>query len=182
MIFHGGVSKKQKKTLENINKKLRKINPQSGIYILRQDYHGKIYRFQNNEEKTIFIGSSNFSNEGLNKRLEGFENELKESEDGIKFEENAISTSKESHKKYEGDLKKVRNNREYNSIIKEQEFQELEIKLSDKKIAQFKETIETKTVVLDELKNKIKDRKSHLKSKNSELGEILKDTEKRKSF
>ena len=47
--------------------------------------------------------------EGLNKRLESFENELKESEDGIKFEENAISTSKESHKKYEGDLKKVRN-------------------------------------------------------------------------
>ena len=32
--------------------------------------------------------------------------------------------------------------------------------------------------MLAELKNKIKDRKSHLKSKNSELGEILKETEK----
>jgi|TARA_B110000305_G_C19311412_1_gene574160 hypothetical protein len=70
MIFHSSVSKKQKKTLEDINKKLRKINSQSGIYILRQDYHGKIYRFQNNQEKLIYIGSSNFSNEGLNKRLE----------------------------------------------------------------------------------------------------------------
>ena len=49
--------------------------------------------------------------EGLNNRLESFENEIKESEDGIKFEENSISTSKENHKKYEGDLKKVRNNR-----------------------------------------------------------------------
>ena len=116
--------------------------------------------------------------EGLNNRLESFENEIKESEDGIKFEENSISTSKENHKKYEGDLKKVRNNREYNAIVKEQEFQELEIKLSEKKIAQYKEIIENKTVVLDELKDKIKDRKSHLKAKNSELGEILKETEK----
>ena len=73
--------------------------------------------------------------EGLNKRLEGFENEIKESQDGIKFEENSIKTSKENHKKYEGDLKKVRNNREYNAIVKEQEYQELEIKLSEKKIA-----------------------------------------------
>jgi hypothetical protein len=94
--------------------------------------------------------------EGLNNRLESFENEIKESEDGIKFEENSISTSKENHKKYEGDLKKVRNNREYNAIVKEQEFQELEIKLSEKKIAQYKEIIENKTVVLDELKEKNK--------------------------
>jgi predicted nucleic acid-binding Zn-ribbon protein len=115
---------------------------------------------------------------GLNKRLDSFENEIKESQDGIKFEENAITTSKSNHKKYEADLKKVRNNREYNAIVKEQEFQELEIKLSEKKINQYKETIENKNTVLAELNEKIKDRKSHLKNKNSELGEILKETEK----
>ena len=70
---------------------------------------------------------------GLNKRLEGHQEEIKESKEGIKFEENSIATAKESHKKYVGDLKKVRNNREYNAIVKEQEFQELEIKLSEKK-------------------------------------------------
>ncbi len=116
--------------------------------------------------------------EGLNKRLDGFQNEISESEEGIKFEENSISKSKENHKKYEGDLKKVRNNREYNAIIKEQEFQELEIKLSEKKISQYKDTIENKGEVIIELKGKIKDRKSHLKSKTSELDEILKETEK----
>ena len=62
----------------------------------------------------------------LNKRLEGHQEEIKASKEGIKFEENSISTAKESHKKYVGDLKKVRNNREYNAIVKEQEFQELE--------------------------------------------------------
>jgi len=115
---------------------------------------------------------------GLNKRLESFENEINDSQDGIKFEENSITNSKANHKKYESDLKKVRNNREYNAIIKEQEFQELEIKLSEKKISQYKEIIENKTSIIVELKEKIKDRKSHLKNKNSELGEILKETEK----
>jgi len=115
---------------------------------------------------------------GLNKRLESFENEINDSQDGIKFEENSITNSKANHKKYESDLKKVRNNREYNAIIKEQEFQELEIKLSEKKILQYKEIIENKTSIIVELKEKIKDRKSHLKNKNSELGEILKETEK----
>ena len=50
--------------------------------------------------------------------------------------------------------------------------------MSEKKISQYKETIDSKTSILDELKDKIKDRKSHLKNKNSELGEILKETEK----
>ena len=68
MIFHGGVTRNQKKTLEKIDKKLRKINSNSGIYILRQDYHGKIYRFKKKNEEAIYIGSSNFSNQGLNKR------------------------------------------------------------------------------------------------------------------
>ena len=51
-------------------------------------------------------------------------------------------------------------------------------KLSEKKIEQYKETIEANTSVLEELKGKIKYLKSHLKNKNSELGEILKETEK----
>ena len=115
---------------------------------------------------------------GLNKRLESFENDINQSQDGILFEENSIINSKANHKKYEADLKKVRNNREYNAIVKEQEFQELEIKLSEKKISQYKEIIENKTSLIDELKEKIKDRNSHLKNKNSELGEILKETDK----
>jgi hypothetical protein len=65
MIFHGGVTRNQKKTLEKIDKKLRKINSNSGIYILRHDYHGKIYRFQKKNEKVIYIGSSNFFQSGI---------------------------------------------------------------------------------------------------------------------
>ncbi len=115
---------------------------------------------------------------GLDKRLESYKDELKESKDGIKFEENSIATAKESHKKYAGDLKKVRNNREYNAIVKEQEFQELEIKLSEKRINEYKTKIEEKDSLIKELKDKIKERSSHLKNKRSELGDILKETDK----
>ena len=102
---------------------------------------------------------------GLNKRLES-------------YQENSIATAKEAHKKYAGDLKKVRNNREYNAIIKEQEFQELEIKLSEKKINEYKTKLEDKDTVIKELKDKIKERTSHLKNKRSELADILKETDK----
>ena len=115
---------------------------------------------------------------GLDKRLESYKDELKESKDGIKFEENSIATAKESHKKYAGDLKKVRNNREYNAIVKEQEFQELEIKLSEKRINEYKTKIEEKDLLIKELKDKIKERSGHLKNKRSELGDILKETDK----
>ena len=115
---------------------------------------------------------------GLEKKLDNFKEELKESKEGIKFEENSIVTAKESHKKYVGDLKKVRNNREYNAIVKEQEFQELEIKLSEKKINEHKTKIEEKDTLIKELKDTIKERSSHLKSKRSELGDIIKETDK----
>ena len=44
-----------------------------------------------------------------------------------------IEQAKELRKKYEEKLKNVRNNREYNSIVKEQEYQDLEIELAEKK-------------------------------------------------
>ena len=119
---------------------------------------------------------------GMNTRLEKLTTDLEVIEESIKGKKLGIESSTELIKKYTAQQDKVRNNREYNALSKEVEFQELEIKLSDKKIAQYKETIENKTVVLDELKGKIKDRKSHLKSKNSELGEILKETEKEETL
>ena len=96
---------------------------------------------------------------GLNKKLESYQEEVVQSKEGIK-------------------LKKVRNNREYNAIVKEQEFQELEIKLSEKKINEYKANLEDKKTVIKELKDKIKERTSHLKNKRSELGDILKETDK----
>ena len=81
-------------------------------------------------------------------------------------------------KKYEDKLKNVRNNREYNSIVKEQEFQDLESQLAEKKIKEYKARIEQKQEIIDTFNEKLDERKAHLKAKNGELDEILKETKK----
>ena len=54
---------------------------------------------------------------------------VEENKKGILEQKQIIENAKELHKKYEEKLKNVRNNREYNSIVKEQEYQDLESQL-----------------------------------------------------
>ena len=115
---------------------------------------------------------------GLNTRMEKFDETIKESETGISDQNNLIEQAKELRKKYEEKLKNVRNNREYKSIVKEQEYQDLEIKLAEKKINEFKGQIELKNESITELNEKIKERSDHLKAKKKELSSIMKETEK----
>ena len=114
----------------------------------------------------------------LEEKLSAFEKEIGDYEFQTKEQKNSIEVAKENHKKYEENLKKVRNNREYNSIVKEQEFQELEIQLAEKRIKEFAGKKEEKGEIIDQLKQKLKERKKHLSAKKSELDEILKETEK----
>ena len=119
---------------------------------------------------------------GLNTRLEKFNETIEESKTGISDQNNLIEQAKDLRKKYEEKLKNVRNNREYNSIVKEQEYQDLEIQLAEKKITQFKEQIEQKNESISELNEKIKERGEHLKAKNKELSSIMKETEKEENL
>jgi hypothetical protein len=72
MIFHGGVTGKQREVLVALDKNLRAKNPDNGVYISIKDYHGKIYYFRNNFDKkeSLYLGSSNFSEEGFASRHE----------------------------------------------------------------------------------------------------------------
>ena len=70
MIFHGGVTAKQKEVLISLDEKLRAIAPNNGVYISMKQYHGKIYRFETEESSCLYLGSSNFSKEGFATRLE----------------------------------------------------------------------------------------------------------------
>ena len=96
----------------------------------------------------------------------------------IKSKKNQIEESKSLIKKYSEQQNNVRNNREYNSLSKEIEFQELEIQLAEKHIKEFKAQIEQKKEVISETEEKLKDRSEHLKHKKGELDEILAETEK----
>ena len=72
----------------------------------------------------------------------------------------------------------LENNREFNSITKEVEYQELEIELAEKHIREFRAQIEQKKEIADKTRAHAKERENHLKHKKSELNAILAETEK----
>ncbi|GIS21513.1 MAG: hypothetical protein CM15mP122_0190 [Bacteroidota bacterium] len=81
------------------------------------------------------------------------------------LEQKQILKTQKSSTKIRGKTKNVRNNREYNSIVKEQEYQDLESQLAEKKINEYKSNIEQKELSLEEITQKIEDRSKHLDSK-----------------
>ena len=115
---------------------------------------------------------------GLNIRLEKLVSNLEVIDNDITSKKNLIEESKALMKKYAEQQKNVRNNREFNSLTKEVEFQELEIELADKHIKEFKVQIEQKKEVVADTKERLKERETHLKHKKSELDAILAETEK----
>ena len=115
---------------------------------------------------------------GLTTNSEKISAEIEENENQISEQKQIIENANELLKKYDEKLKNVRNNREYNSIVKEQEYQDLESQLAEKKINELKARIEQKKEGLATITEKIDERNAHLKSKKSELDEILKETHK----
>ena len=115
---------------------------------------------------------------GLNIRLEKLVNDLQTIDNDISSRKNLIEESKALIKKYGEQQKNVRSNREFNSLSKEVEFQELEIQLAEKHIKEFKAQIEQKKEVIAATKDQLKERETHLKHKKGELDAILAETEK----
>ncbi|MDW5287818.1 zinc ribbon domain-containing protein [Formosa sp. PL04] len=115
---------------------------------------------------------------GLHTRLEKLDTSLETLDEEIKSKKNLIEEAKSLIKKYSEQQKNVRNNREYNSLTKEVEFQELEIQLAEKHINEFKIQIEQKKEIIGQTKDRSKERQAHLKHKKGELDAILAETEK----
>ncbi|KFF18174.1 zinc ribbon domain-containing protein [Flavobacterium hydatis] len=119
---------------------------------------------------------------GLGTRSEKLKSELEIVEEQIKTRKNAIDDHKEAIKKYTKQQESVRNNREFNSLTKEVEFQELEIQLAEKQIKEMKVSIEHKKEVISSLKERLESKTSHLKHKKSELDAIMAETQKEEIF
>ncbi|PJB13559.1 MAG: hypothetical protein CO119_00835 [Flavobacteriales bacterium CG_4_9_14_3_um_filter_40_17] len=115
---------------------------------------------------------------GFTVRFQKLTTELETIERDIKTKKNAIEESKTLIKKYTDQQKNVRNNREFNSISKEMEFQELEIQLAEKHIREYNaQTIFKKDQIVG-ISEKIEERTQHLNHKKSELDAIMAETEK----
>jgi predicted nucleic acid-binding Zn-ribbon protein len=130
--------------------------------------------------------------QGLHIRKEKITKAIDDQKDEIKKRELAIEEAKELMAKYTEQQKNVRNNREYEALSKEIEYQELEIQFAEKKIREAKFEIEKLTgkiegytyekdgenVNVKGINELIKDKENNLKHKRDELAALMKETEK----
>lgn len=116
--------------------------------------------------------------EGLETRIGNLRNETGEIEKSIVKKNNEIVIAQGLIKKYEDQQNNVRNNREYDSLSKELEFQTLEIELCNKKIREFTVQVTEKKEMIDEAQANLDERKHDLDNKKAELDDIIRDTEK----
>ncbi|MEQ8624740.1 MAG: C4-type zinc ribbon domain-containing protein [Vicingaceae bacterium] len=115
---------------------------------------------------------------GLETRTEKAAEAIKNLEGDIAAKKNQIKESEAAIKKYEEQQKNVRNNREYDSLSKEMEFQALEIELAEKHIKEFQAKIEGKKEVNEAAVQKLEETKKEFEHKKNELEEIIAETEK----
>ena len=113
---------------------------------------------------------------GLNTRLENFDAELDELQKMITGKKVEIENSKTKIERYTEQQNNVRNNREFDNLSKEIEFQTLEIELSEKRIREFSASLESKKLEKEHSANRLSERNLDLEQKKGELDEIISET------
>ncbi len=116
--------------------------------------------------------------EGLQTRVSKYDDDVAALEKSINGKKQEIANAQDLIKKYEEQQSNVRNNREYDSLSKEIEFQTLEIELCEKRIKEFTVQIDEKKVVIEESRTVLDERKLDLENKKKELEEIIAETQK----
>ena len=114
--------------------------------------------------------------EGLNTRVERIQAEVNDFERAISQKKAEIIEAQNSVDRYKQQLNEVRNNREYDTLSKEIEFQTLEIELCNKKIREANTRISEKQNELAANEEVIKEREGDLEVKRNELDEIMAET------
>lgn len=116
--------------------------------------------------------------EGFETRIKKIESNIREFEDKIKEREEISIKANAAIAKYKVQIDNIRNNREYDALNKEIEYQTLEIQLSDKKIEDYRKTIEDKIAERESGNAELKGLYEELKTKKGELDSIIAETEK----
>ena len=115
---------------------------------------------------------------GLETRIQKLKGELDDTEDSIVSRKNMIKEAQTLIKKYDAQLKEVKNNREYDALTKEVEIQNLEIQVCEKKIREYGFDIASKTEIYEKALADLDARKKDLEIKRGELETITAETEK----
>lgn len=113
---------------------------------------------------------------GLNTRIENYRAEIAEAQNSLRAEKEKIENANALIARYREQLDNVRNNREFDLLTKEVEFQTLEVELSEKHIMEHNRTIENKSADIAATEETLADREHTLAEKKAELNEIVSET------
>ncbi len=114
--------------------------------------------------------------EGLSIRIEKITNEIAEFQHAINMKNGEIKDAEAIVERYKTQLNDVKNNREYDTLSKEIEYQSLEIELCNKKIKEAQVRVSDKKAELEHNQALIAERKTDLEIKKNELDEIMSET------
>ena len=117
-------------------------------------------------------------NAGLETRIAKLKADVEDLNEQVGQKKIEIKNAQTFIAKYEEQQKNVRNNREYDSISKEIEYQTLEIELCEKHTKEFNQQIKDKKVLVDEAEALHSERLDDLEAKKAELDGIVKETQK----
>jgi uncharacterized protein len=115
---------------------------------------------------------------GLETRTDNYIQEIESLKSQIKEKDLQIKESLAQIKRYEEQQMNVRNNREYDSLSKEIEFQNLEIALAEKRIKEYNNSLTLKNDEISAAQKVLEERRNDLEIKKSELSDIVNETEK----
>lgn len=114
--------------------------------------------------------------EGLHTRIEKYRADIEEFRRKSAAERNHILDAQKQIETYRQQIDNVRNNREYDLLTKEVEYQTLEIELAEKHINEYARAIDTKTAEIEATESELVDRNHILDEKRQELEEIVNET------
>ena len=113
---------------------------------------------------------------GLSTRMEKIRTEIEEFQSAISRKKGEIQQAQATVERYQRQLDEVKNNREYDTLTKEIEFQTLEIELCDKKIREALIKVDERNRDLENAAEVMNDRQAALDEKKGELDEIMQET------
>ena len=114
--------------------------------------------------------------EGLKTRVERIGADIADLKKTVAAEKANIEKSKSSIAKYQEQQDNVSNNRQFDLLTKEIEYQTLEVQLSEKKIREGSEALQQKQADFDNANHDIEEREKDLQDKKAELEDIVSET------
>lgn len=113
---------------------------------------------------------------GLDTRIEKIDTEIKEFQSAITMKKGEVQEAQANLERYNNQLNEVRNNREYDSLSKQIDYERLEVELCNKKIKEATDQVAYRTNGLEIAKTEREERQKDLDEKKSELEDILAET------